>query len=99
VNGAQLKQSFLEEMRTCYGEKFDDLLAEFRALLGTPSALPIHYPRPTERLDPNHPQYEWFMGNKRRIEKSGELPAPVALGLATEVDRGLPLIKKTGEKG
>lgn len=99
VNGAQLKQGFLEEMRTCYGEKFDDLLAELRALFGTPSDLPIHYPRPTERLDPNHPQYEWFVGNKGRIEKyqSGKLPAPVALGLATELDHGLPLIKKNGE--
>ncbi len=101
VNGAQLKQGFLEEMRTCYGEKFDNLLAELRALLKTLSDLPIHYPRTTERLDPNHPQYEWFMGNKRRIEKrhSGELPAPMVLGLATEVDHGLPLIKKNGEKG
>jgi len=102
VNGAQFKQGFLEETRTYYGEKFYDLLAELRALLGTPPDLPIHYPRPTKRLDPkHHPQYEWFVGNKRRIEKhhSGKLPAPVALGLATKVEHGLPLIKKKGEGG
>ncbi|MDH7577691.1 MAG: TIGR03986 family CRISPR-associated RAMP protein [Bacillota bacterium] len=101
VNGTQLKQGFLEEMRTCYGAKFDNLLAELRALLRTPSDLPIHYPRPTERLHPNHPQYEWFVGNKRRIEKRHkvELPGPVALGLATEAEHGLPLIEKSGKEG
>lgn len=102
VNGAQLKQDFIEEMRTCYGEKFGELLAELRALLGTPPDLPIHYPRPTKRLDPQrHPQYEWFVGNKRRIENrhSGKLPAPVALGLATDVEHSLPLIDKSGNEG
>ncbi len=102
VNGTQLKQGFLKEMRTCYGEKFDDLLAELRALLATPPELPIHYPRPTQRLDPkHHPQYEWFVGNKKRVEKqhTGKLPPPVALGLATQVEEGLPLIKKDGREG
>lgn len=98
-NAAQLKQDFLEEMRTCYGKMFDNLVAELRALLKRLSDLPIHYPRPNEISDPNHPQYEWFMGNKQRIEKGSKLPEPVALGLATEVDRGLPLIKKNGGIG
>ncbi len=101
VNLSKYKQDFLKEMRTYYGKKFDELLAELRALLGTPPGLPIHYPRPTVRLDSNHPQYEWFVGNKRRIEKyqSSKPPEPVALGLATEVDHGLPLIKKDGKEG
>ncbi|GAW27542.1 TIGR03986 family CRISPR-associated RAMP protein [Carboxydocella sp. ULO1] len=100
VNGVPLKQDFLNKMRDYYGEsRFNNLLDELRSLFSVQSDLPIHYPRPKERLDSNHPQYEWFVGNKRRIviKRSGILPAPVALGLATEVERGLPLIKKNGK--
>lgn len=97
---AELKQKFLNEMLVLYGDEFKKVLADLRALLGTPSGLPIHYPRPTMSLDlENHPQYEWFAGNKRRIDKLGkrEIPEPAALGLA-ENDAGLPLIDKSGRE-
>ena len=99
---AQYKKDFLQGMRECYGKKFDELLDELRALLGAPPDLPIHYPRPTNPFDAKkYPQYEWFVGNKKRIEKlgKGNLPEPVALGLATDDTCGLPLIKKKGEEG
>lgn len=72
VNGVKFKQDFLKEMNILYGkDKFAGLLSELRALLGSPPKLPVHYPRPGERLDPkHHPQYEWFVGNKKRINEA-----------------------------
>lgn len=94
------KDKFIAEMQNLYGEAFAQALADLRALLGeTPENLPIHYPRPTERFDPNHPQYEWFVGNKRRAGRRGRgLPDPVALPLASEDTSGLPLIDRQGEE-
>jgi CRISPR-associated protein (TIGR03986 family) len=87
------KQDFLKKMYVCYGEKFNNLLAELRSLLGTPPDLPVHYPRPSKRLDTKkYPQYEWFVGNNRRIRRG----KGVSLGLATDVKNGLPLIDKNG---
>ena len=83
------KQKFLDEMRALYGNEFNEVLADLRALLGEPPELPIHYPRPTEQFDPDHPQFEWFVGNKRRSE-------PVVLPLAKDDKAGLPLLDKKG---
>ncbi len=96
----QYKEEFLTCMRNHFGDLFEEVLADLRALLGTPPELPIHYPRPTRRFDPNHPQFEWFMGNKRRIERRGreDLPEPVALPLARDDVKGLPLIDKQGKE-
>ncbi len=98
----QYKANFLHEMRQIYGSDFDEVLADLRALLGNPPDLPIHYPRPTKRFDPDHPQFEWFVGNKRRIEDKrrgkGNLPEPVALPLAKDDKRGLPLMDKKGKE-
>jgi len=94
IEWAPHKQAFLQRMREQYGQQFDEVLADLRALLGTPPELPIHYPRPTEQFDPNHPQFEWFMGNKRRIEQRD--PKSVALPLAKDDVNGLPLIDKKG---
>ncbi len=101
IEGAQYKQAFLQEMQIRYGDEFGDVLADLRALFGAPPALPIHYPRPTRQFDPDHPQFEWFVGNKRRIEKraKGDLPEPVALALAKDDKTGLPLIDKDGKEG
>jgi hypothetical protein len=88
-------------MREQYGQQFDEVLADLRALLGAPPELPIHYPRPTEQFNQTQPQFEWFMGNKRRIERrgKGDLPEPVALPLAKDDVHGLPLINKKGAGG
>ncbi|MGC9400702.1 MAG: TIGR03986 family type III CRISPR-associated RAMP protein [Anaerolineae bacterium] len=96
-----LKKDFLQTMRDLYGEEFDDkVLADLHALLGKPPELPIHYPRPTRQFKPDHPQYEWFVGNKKRIEdkqkSKRKLPEPVTLDLASKDKRGLPLIDKDG---
>jgi len=100
VEWTSYKQSFLQQMREQYVQQFDEVLADLRALLGTPPELPIHYPRPTKQFDPNHPQFEWFMGNKRRIEQRSkrDLPEPVALPLAKDDVNGLPLIDKQGKE-
>ena len=98
---AELKQTFLNEMHTFYGSEFAGVLADLQALLGTPPGLPVHYPRPTKRLNQDkHPQYEWFVGNNKRIEKKVRnktgLPVPVPLDLASDDKIGLPLIDKNG---
>lgn len=98
---SELKHNFINEMVMFYSDEFNKVLADLRALLGAPSGLPIHYPRPKMSLDPeNHPQYEWFVGNKKRNEKrgKGKIPDPVALSLAKD-DAGLPLIEKNGREG
>jgi CRISPR-associated protein (TIGR03986 family) len=81
-----LTKMFIDEMKNEYGAKFDDIVGDMRALLSLPPELPIHYPRITRRLDPDHPQFEWFMRNKRR---RGEA---VALDLASEDKIGLPYL-------
>lgn len=105
-NWAEYKAKFLQEIRNLYGEDYDNfVLADLRALLGEPPELPIHYPRSQEAPDPDGKNYEWFVGNKRRINArkrdKSNLPAPCALPLATEERRGkgLPLINKDGVGG
>jgi CRISPR-associated protein (TIGR03986 family) len=98
----QLKANFLTQVRILYGvDSFDSVLADLRALLGPPPEnIPIHYPRPQENLDiENHPQFEWFVGNKRRVEnypKKIEYP-PVVLPKADKDREGLPLIGADGK--
>jgi CRISPR-associated protein (TIGR03986 family) len=100
--------AFKQAMAQVYGKDFDDLdnIQDLRALLGEPpDDLLIHYPRSTSRFDPDHPQYEWFVGNKKRVEDQKQpeykrkLPDPVVPDLASEDEQGLPLIDKDGEKG
>ncbi len=97
IDGAQHKHEFLDTMRNIYGGGFDEVLDDLRALCETPPELPIHYPRPTTMFDPGHPQFEWFVGNKRRIEKHQN--NAVSLQLADADTQGLPLIKKDGKEG
>lgn len=103
----RLKQQFLKEMARLYGNEWADVLADLKALLGSPPALPVHYPRPTRRFNPKHPQFEWFVGNKKRREwfvkkkhsraNSAENNDPVTLPLARQDTVGLPLIDKKGD--
>ncbi len=88
-----LRKSFLEEMRSMYHNEFDNVLVDLEKLLSAPPDLPIHYPRPTQSLDKDHPQYEWFMGNKWRREKG------FALDLSKDDTKGLQLIDKNGNIG
>jgi CRISPR-associated protein (TIGR03986 family) len=97
IDGAQHKQEFLKTTKTLYGDEFGKVLSDLRALLGAPPELPIHCPRPTRRFDPDHPQFEWFVGNKRRIEKRRD--DAVSLPLASADTQGLPLIEKDGKEG
>lgn len=100
-NWAEYKTKFLQEMRNLYGENYENIvLADLKALLGEPPNLPIHYPRSQEAPDPEGKNYEWFVGNNRRIVKR-DLPAPCALPLATEerAGKGLLLIDKNGRGG
>lgn len=107
---SELRKMFLDEIRNIYGdEEYNNLQSELKAILGKQN-LPIHYPRPTSKPNPNKPSFEWFVGNKRRKEHSlkravgtkqhkEKLPEPVALPLATDVEKGLPLIDKSGMPG
>lgn len=92
ANKIALKKDFIEEMRSMYHEEFDNVLLDLKMLLSAPPDLPIHYPRPKQSLDKDHPQYEWFMGNKRRV-------VGIALDLAKDDTKGLPLIDKNGNIG
>ena len=89
----QYEQGFLREMKSLYGDDFENIvLADLRALLMEPPNLPIHYPRTGKRPDPDGKNFEWFMGNKKR----GKNAFPLAL--AFEDTKGLPLLNKKGEE-
>ncbi len=64
-----LKKRFKESMLKLYGQ-FDQLssVQDLHALLGEPTNLPIHYPRPNREPSSEENNYEWFMGNKERKE-------------------------------
>lgn len=105
-NWPEYKTKFTLEMKKLYGENYESIvLADLRALLEKPPKLPIHYPRSQRAPDSEGKNYEWFVGNKRRIEaqKRGKsaLPAPCTLPLASKERgrRGLPLIDRKGRGG
>lgn len=87
--------AFKEAMIGRYGDDGDfyklDNIRDLKALLAESPDLPIHYPRSTERPQPEGKNYEWFVGNKRK----GGLR--IALRLATEDTIGLPLVDKFGK--
>ncbi|MDA8336100.1 MAG: TIGR03986 family CRISPR-associated RAMP protein [Peptococcaceae bacterium] len=89
---ADLKKDFAREMNRIYGDDFSRLLTDLRALLARDSDLPIHYPRPQAKHDPDHSSFEWFVGNNRRVNKGEGIP----LGLP-QSDNGLPLIDRNGK--
>ncbi len=100
---SQRKTDFLKQMRALYSrEAFEGILTDLRALLGLPpEGVPIHYPRPQEQLDiENHPQFEWFVGNKKRVQNypKGKIEhPPEVLRRAAEDREGLPLIDAKGD--
>jgi CRISPR-associated protein (TIGR03986 family) len=98
----ELKDKFLQAMHDLYGDEFDNvLLADLQALLGQPwDNLPIHYPRTSEKPDPEgkNLNFKWFVGNKRRVG-GRNLPGPVVLELAEHDTEGLPLIGIDGREG
>jgi len=85
-------QRFQEAMRRSYGQEFVNSphIRDLRALLSNPdSNLPIHYPRPEQKANPEGKNFEWFMGNNRNRDARLVLEMPAA-------EQGLPLIDKTG---
>lgn len=86
-----LVNAFKDAMKAAYNVNFDvlDNIKDLRVLLTTPPDKPIHYPRPESVPDPEGKNFEWFVGNKRRS-------SPLALALATEDDKGLPILDKKG---
>ena len=94
----ELKAEFRQTMVELYPDEFKAVLADLLAILGGPPELPIHYPRPTQHTDPAYPSFEWFVGNKRRVQEMGrgQLPDPETLALASEDSEGLRLIRKDG---
>jgi len=98
IDGTRYKREFLETMQALYGDGFDRVLADLRALLGEPpNSLPVHYPRTGEEPDSEGKNYEWFVGNKKREDRRGKGPK-IALDLASEGKQGLPLIDKDGNE-
>lgn len=109
----ELVDSFHVTMREVYGTTYDAVLLDLRTILTKPpSQYPTHYPRPKEYVAEDGRNFEWFVGNKRRIatakrEKkspkqggSGDkasLPPPVALPQPPDESQGLPLIGKDGK--
>jgi CRISPR-associated protein (TIGR03986 family) len=90
VRITELKSAFLQTMRVLYGEAFDNVLADLRALLGNPpNDLPVHYPRSNQKPDPDGKNYEWFMGNKKREQ---------ALPLAPDDIEGFQIWDKNGNE-
>lgn len=84
-------QRFKDVMKNLYGQAFDQLVnvRDLRTLLSAPPAnLPIHYPRSTEKPDPEGKNFEWFIGNKRGLK--------LALPLAPDDRAGLPLVSREG---
>jgi CRISPR-associated protein (TIGR03986 family) len=68
---------------------FDDLvnIKDIKTILNEPKInLPIHYPRSSIKPSKDGRNYEWFMGNKRRVYKALPLPGK----------NGLPIIDKDG---
>ncbi len=45
------------------------VLADLSARLRGPPEFSIHYPRPGKQPDPEGKNYEWFVGNKVRIDR------------------------------
>lgn len=100
---AEYKEEFHRAMREHYGTDYENhVLVDLRGLLGEPPEIPIHYPRPGEQPDPEGRNYEWFVGNKARIQdrqrEEPKLPAPCALPLAADEseENSLPLIDRSG---
>ncbi len=69
LEGRPLKNAFLREMRKLYGDLFDEVLEDLRALLSEPPALPIHYPRSTREPTEEGENFTWFVGNRKRIDR------------------------------
>ena len=88
-----LIDTFKTALATAHNRPFDKLpnIADLKTLLSSPAEPhPIHYPRSTQRRDPEGKNFEWFMGNNRNRELR------LALSLPGE-DKGLPLINKRGD--
>lgn len=86
-----LRQKFLAALKDLCGDHLGPLPYYEQAAHGFSDPKPIHYPRASERPDPDGKAYEWFVGNERIAE------GKVAHGYALPDlvgDPGLPIVKK-----
>jgi CRISPR-associated protein (TIGR03986 family) len=83
---------FREAMKAVYGRQLGELenVRDLLALLASAPDLPVHYPRTYGAPSVDGKNFEWFVGNKRRYGPK------VALPLADEEAKGLPLIDRKG---
>jgi CRISPR-associated protein (TIGR03986 family) len=80
---------FVQAMQDLYGEAFDGLLEELRALLSEPPLEAVHYPRTTAVPTEEGENFKWFVGNTRKHGPHRPL------GLAGQ-DEGLPIMDERG---
>lgn len=83
-------QVFKDAMGAVYGGAFEGLpnVRDLKALLSEPPLPNVHYPRSHKDPTDNDQNFEWFIGNKRRLKLSLPFPAD---------DReGLPLLDRNG---
>ncbi len=93
----ELVAGFKRAMMARYDSPFEQLpnVRDLSALLSSPPDLPIHYPRTTRTPSAEGKNFEWFVGNKRSGREGGP---KLALRLAAEDTRGLPLLDKQGRE-
>ena len=82
---------FKDTMESKYDNSFEELdnIKDLKAIL-TPSALPTHYPRTSEKPDVSGENFKWFMQNK----KYGKEP----LEIASEDTQGFSLHFKSNRR-
>ncbi len=87
---SQWIQDFKNAMREAYVTPFDSLpnVRDLKALLGEPALPHVHYPRSQDKPMENGQNFEWFMGNKRKLNLS--------LPLAPDDREGFPLLDRSG---
>ncbi|NOZ71028.1 MAG: TIGR03986 family CRISPR-associated RAMP protein [Chloroflexi bacterium] len=90
-------KAFKEAMRERYGAAFEDLpnVRDMRTLLAETAPLPVHYPRSSQKPNPEGKNFEWFVGNKRSGRNAGPR---LVLPLAEDDTKGFPLITKDGSR-
>ncbi len=84
---AQWLSLFKGAMKNKYNKHFEELenIKDIKAIVSA-SALPVHYPRTSEKPEVEGKNFEWFMQNKR-FGKTGKIP----LKVAPEDTNGFPL--------
>ncbi|MGC8950154.1 TIGR03986 family type III CRISPR-associated RAMP protein [Chloroflexus sp.] len=89
--------AFAEAMKRCYGKPVYELpnIIDLMTLLRDPvPPLPIHYPRTNVHPDPEGKNFEWFVANKVKSNKSANAGRNLEL---PGNEKGLQLLQKLAE--